>query len=265
MGNLYYPQLSSGALAQYPLRKMRIARTIKNVLPDGRMILMADPNGARLVWQLSYTELSSGDSGALQAHFNSCVGPFHSFTFIDPTDNMLVSSSDMSAAPWLTSSLIQLISGSADPFGGTDAWTLTNSGQTSQEIAHTLNVPAAYQYCFSVYAMSGSEAAITMIRRGPNTEDAISVPIGQSWTRVVSSGRLSDTGAGFTAAISLIPGQQVQLYGPQLEAQVVPSRYRPTAEAGGVYTDAHWAIDQLVVTAQAPNLFATAFSIETAI
>lgn len=263
MPNLYYPQLSSGAIAQYPIRKMQIARTIKNVLPDGSMILMSDPDGAQLVWQLAYTELSVADVNALQAHFNACVGPFHAFTFIDPTDNMLVSSSDIRLSPWVNSNLIAIGDGIGDPVGGTDAFEATNTGQTNQQITQLLQVPAGYQYCFSVYAMSNEPTEITLIFEGPSSQKASNFAIGPAWSRTIFSSQLGDPGVGLTVAISLAPGQQVQLYGPQLEAQVVPSSYQATQASGGVYANAHWAMDQLIVTAEAPNLFSTACSIET--
>lgn len=263
MADLFYPQLTSGALAQYPLRKVRLARTIKNVLPDGSMILFSDPDGAQLVWQLAYTELSDRDIQALKAHFAACVGPFHAFTFIDPTDNMLISSSELTASPWTAASSIEIVAGSPDPEGGSGAFTMTNTGQASQEITQALQVPSGYQYCFSVYVSSSNPSAVTMIRRGSAAQDETSVSIGPSWARVVSSGSLSDTGIGFAAGISLAPGQQVQVYGPQLEAQVAPSRYRPTTNVGGVYANAHWGGDHLAITAQAPGLSSTAFTIET--
>lgn len=265
MANLFYPQLTSGALAHYPIQKIRSARTIKNVLPDGSMILFSDPDGAQLVWELSYTELSDQDVQALQRHFAACVGPYHAFTFIDPTDNMLVSSSDMAAAPWLAGSLIQMTTGATDPAGGTGAFALTNTGPTNQEITQSLQVPSGYQYCFSIYAMSTAISAITMIRQGSAIPQQTSVSIGPTWTRVAVSGKLNDPGVGLTVGINLEPGQQVQLYGPQVEAQIVASRYRPTAQTGGVYANAHWGIDQLAITAEAPNLSSTAFSIETAL
>ncbi|HEX3685769.1 MAG TPA: hypothetical protein VHU83_24775 [Bryobacteraceae bacterium] len=265
MANLFFPQLTSGALAQYPIRKVRLARTVKNVLPDGSMILYSDPNGAQLLWQLAYTELSDVDVQALQAHFTACLGPFHAFTFIDPTDNMLVSSSDMTASAWQRESLLHVVSGATDPTGGTGAFTVSNTGQANQEITQSLRVPSGYQYCFSIFATSTNTSAITMIRQGSIGQEQTSVSIGPNWTRVVSTGALSDSGVGFTIGISLAPGQQVQLYGPQLEAQLVPSRYRPTAQVGGVYASAHWGTDQLAFTADAPNLSSTAFSIETAL
>src|SRR5437764_10473109 len=108
MPKLYFPQLATGAVAQYPIRKMKLVRTIKNVLSDGTMILYPDAHAARLVWELSYTNLSMSEVEAIQAHFNTCVGRFHAFTFIDPTDNMLLSSSDLTTLPWQTSSPIHI-------------------------------------------------------------------------------------------------------------------------------------------------------------
>ncbi len=265
MANLYFPQLASGALAQYPIRKIRQARTIKNLLADGSMILFPDPDGARLMWQLSYTDLSANDAEALQTHFDACGGPFHAFTFIDPTDNMLVSSSDLTVAAWQTASSINVTAGTSDPVGGTGGFSVTNTGQSSEEISQTFNIPARYQYCFSLYAMSLETSAITLIRSGPSAKQSNSFAIGPSWTRIVSSGALNDAGTGFTVAISVAAGQQIELYGLQLEAQIAPSRYRPTGQTGGVYSSAHWAIDELTITAEAPNLFATSLSIETAI
>lgn len=229
------------------------------------MILYSDPGGARIVWQLYYTDLATSDVVALQMHFNSCVGPLHAFTFIDPTDNMLLSSSDLGAAPWQISTLIHLVSGMADPDGGSAAFLVSNTGQANQEITQTLAVPANYQYCFSAYAISDQPSMLTLIRRSAAAEEDTAFSIGPSWSRIVSSGKLDDPATNFTVAIRLTPGQQVQLYGLQLEAQLAPSRYRPTAETGGVYSDAHWGVDQLTLVAEAPNLFSTAFSIESAL
>jgi hypothetical protein len=265
MAKLYFPQLASGAVAQYPIRKVRLARTIKNVLPDGTMILYPDSDAARLVWELSYTNLSNSDVEAIQTHFRNCIGPFHAFTFIDPTDNMLLSSSNLRAAAWQTSSLINVIPGAGDPDGGSSAFTVTNTGQADQVISQSLNVPASYRYCFSIYVNSEQASAITLSRSGNSAEERTTVPIRPGWSRVVSSGQLNDSGEVFTVAISLAAGQRVELYGVQLEAQISPSRYRPTTQIAGVFSNAHWGADELIVIAEAPNLFSTSFSIETAI
>jgi hypothetical protein len=229
------------------------------------MILSTDPAGGRLIWQLAYTELSTADTEALQSHFNACAGPYHGFTFIDPTENMLVSSNDLTAPVWTTSSVIHISRGVSDPVGGASAFTVTNTGQTIQEISQTLAVPANYQYCFSLHAVSAQPSEIVLSRRGMAATESMSFSIGPNWTRLISSGRLNDSGTSVTAEISLAPGQQVGIYGIQLEAQVAPSRYRPTAQSGGVHANAHWGVDELMITADAPNLYSTTFTIETAI
>jgi hypothetical protein len=158
---------------------------------------------------------------------------------------------------------VQVDAGVADPVGTSFAFTVTNNGPVTEEVTQTLAVPANYQYCFSLYALSApSSPPLTLVRRGASAEVATSYEIGPAWRRLVSAGELGDSGAEFTVAIRLLAGQQVTLYGPQLEPQIAPSRYRATSLTGGVYAVSHWAVDDLVITAEAPNLFSTSFSIE---
>lgn len=265
MGSLFFPQLSSGALAQFPVRKNRVARTVKNVLPDGTMVLYSDPSAAKMQWQLSYTNLPESDLAALQNHFSACAGPVHAFTFIDPTENMLVWSADLTAGAWQTAAGVAVAGGQGDPAGGVTAFRVTNTGQAAEEIAQTLAVPSGYQYCFSLYASSAQPGSIGIVRRGSSAQETIDAAVGPAWTRIVSSGKLSDAGNAFTIAISLAAGQQVNIFGLQLEPQIAPSGYRPTQGQGGIYANAHWATDRLTVVAEGPDLFATSFVIESAL
>ena len=262
MGDLFYPQLTSGSLAQYPLRKTRITRTIKNVLPDGSLILLPDFGAARMAWQLDYTHLSFADIQLLESHFQACKGPLSAFTFIDPTGNMLRSSADLTAVDWQTSNLLQIQKSTPDPFEGTTAQTVTNYGQNVQELTQDMRVPANYQYCFSFYAMAVEQTSLTVFRRGPNSEQSNQLNIYPGWTRLVSEGRLNDSGSILTVGIGLAAGQRIGVFGMQVEAQVSPSRYQPTARTGGVYTNAHWATEQLEITAEGVDSYATTISIE---
>ena len=262
MASYYFPQLSSGTVAQYPFRNAKIVRTITNSLPGGDLILAPDPNGSRIVWQLGYAALSTQEANALTTLFDTCQGRLRAFTFIDPAENMLASSSDLSGMSWQNLNSIQLTPNSSDPVGGDAAFIVTNNGQTSQELTQTIAVPLNYQYCFSLYARSEQAASIELIRRGETSQDSRLFSIRPNWSRVVSSGALSDQGVGLTIAIRLAPGQQVWLYGPQLEPQIQPSRYRPTQNRCGVYPNAHWSVDTLNVRAIAPNVFASAFTVE---
>jgi hypothetical protein len=84
-----------------------------------------------------------------------------------------------------------------------------------------------------------------------------------NWTRLVNSNQLSDTQISFSVFLSVPPGESVAVFGPQLEPQLSPSRYRATTVAGGVYQNAHFLGDSITFESAAPGLFSTVISIET--
>jgi hypothetical protein len=263
MGNLFFPQLSSGAIAQYPVKKTNVVRSVTNLLPDGSMILQADTPASKLVWEMNYSELEPADAIALQSHFQACRGPYYAFTFIDPTDNMFASSVDLTASVWSKDPQIQITAGASDPIAGTNAFVLTNEGSAVQKLSQQLTVPATYQYCFSLYAMSAQPSTVTVMCRGANATANSELAVSTIWNRIVSSGRLNDPGTELNVGVMLQPGQQITLYGLQLEAQIQPSRYRPTVTNGGVYANAHFVSATLSMTSNAPSLFSTRFAIQT--
>jgi hypothetical protein len=265
MPDLSFPQLSSGAYAQYPIRKTTKIQTVKNILADGSMLVASDPGAGQLVWTLSYVGLSATDVGGIQAHFEACRGPLRGFTFLDPTDNLLTYSADLTQLPWITPAGVTIESGLPDPLGGTGAFTVTNEGFATQQITQTLMAPVGYQYCFSVYAASATTGTCSLTRNSANAQQTNICPVGPSWSRISSSGALADTGAGLSVAISLAAGQSISLFGPQLEPQFSPSRFRPTYSSAGLYLNAHWAASELIFIADAPNVFSTSFSIETSV
>jgi hypothetical protein len=265
MADLTFPQLSSGALVQYPIRKGKGLRTIKNILADGTMLVAADPGGGKLVWNLSYIDLSTEDLRALQSHFANCAGPLRGFTFLDPADNLLAYSADLTAPSWNVPPGVTMITGMPDPFGGNAAFLVTNGAAAAQQLVQTVAAPVSYQYCFSVYAFMTNAGSVSLARSSGNDLQTETFALGAAWARIISSGRLNDTGTGLSAAITVGAGQSVLLFGPQLEPQSAPSRFRPTYSRAGIYPSAHWAVQELIITAEAPNLFSTSFAIETTI
>ena len=262
MADLFFPQLASGAVAQYPIQKTVVERTVKNAMADGTVWTYADAGARRKAWQLRYVELDEADMLAFSNFFDACQGRLHGFTFIDPTENMLANSGNLLANSWQAASWIEIAPGAADPNGGTKAFVVTNSGQVDAQIFQAFRAPAGYQYCFSVYAAGNGGDSIRMVRQGAADEDATVASIGADWTRVVSGGRLNDSGNVLSVGIQVAAGQQVTLYGPQLEAQAWPSRYRPTTQQGGVYRNAHWATDQFEVALDAPGRYSTVIGLE---
>lgn len=263
MDNLFFPQLSSGAISQYPIHKTQVTRTVMNRLPDGTVIVSPDPSASKLIWELSFTHLSTDDVSALQAHFQACCGAYRAFTFIDPTDNMLASSADLTSASWRKNSQIEVTPGAADPTGGNNAFVLTNKSASVQSLWQQLNVPANYQYCFSFWVRTAGTSVVAMSRQGGTAGAFDQLPSAETWSRVLSSGRLSDSGDQFTVGVNLSPGQQITAFGLQLEPQIQPSSYHATFGSGGVYPFSRWMSDTLPISSDAPGLFSTAFSITT--
>src|SRR5271154_2484239 len=111
MSKLVFPQLSTGALAQFPIRKSNSVHTVTNVLEDGTVLAYADPNSGCLRWDLSYAALSSLEVSALQSLFESSSGRWAPFTFIDPTGNMFGFSADLTAPAWQTQGLLTVQTG----------------------------------------------------------------------------------------------------------------------------------------------------------
>lgn len=243
MTNLFFPQLSTGALAQYPVKRIKTVHTAINRMEDGSKVLYFDTQGSTLTWELDYVELTQLEMAALENLFEACSGPFRAFTFLDPVGNLL-------GPVWQHSPLI-----------GVSGSTFTNTGNVALEVFQTLAIPAGYRYTFSLWGAATLDpaATLTINRRGPNSQqqDVISL----TSNPVISTGALNDTAASFTLAVVLQPGQTVDLSQTQLEAQPSASPFRTAA--GGVYSNAHWAIDELIFTADGPDSFATKVKIET--
>src|SRR5271156_3756736 len=164
MPSSVFPQLSTGALAQFPIQKSSSVHTVTNVLEDGTILAYADPNSGCLRWDLSYAALSTLEVAALQSLFDSCSGRWAPFTFIDPTGNIFGFSTDLTAAVWQTQGLITIQTGVSDPLGGLAAFNLTNTGQVPLDFVQTVNAPASFTYCCSAYVQGNSTTSVTLVR-----------------------------------------------------------------------------------------------------
>ncbi len=262
MSSPVFPQLSTGALAQFPIKKSSSLHVITNVLEDGTVLAYADPNSGTLQWDLTYTSLNALEVAALQNLFNTCSGRWAPFTFIDPTGNMFGFSADLTATAWQTQGFITVQAGVSDPLGGLAAFNLTNAGQVPIAFVQTINAPAAFKYCCSAYLRAISATSVTLVRTSTSESVRDLVGVGTDWTRVASSSQLTQSADSFAAGVQLLPGQQIAVFGPQLEPQLVPARYRATTSRGGVYPNAHWSSDQIAFAETAPGVFSTKASIE---
>ena len=111
-----YPQLETGALTQFPIRKRRRARTVTNAAADGSSIKLADPAGEVTEWRLDYAELTDAEAAALQQFFEAAEGMLNGFTFLDPTANLLAWSGKLDEEVWERDPLLSATSFAVPPY-----------------------------------------------------------------------------------------------------------------------------------------------------
>ena len=245
---LAYPQLTSGALSQFPAARRRRARTIVNSMADGSSIKMSDMGGGSTEWQLSYAGLSDSELAALQQFFQAAEGSLNGFTFLDPCANLLAWSEDLANSSWEADPQIKLQGGLADALGGKNAWQLLNAGGGPQSLSQTLNAPGGYLYCFSVYLQAAQVSTVTL---SAGKSQAV-FAAGSAWKRFTVAGSGDPDGVSAAFGIATPAGATINVFGPQVEAQQAPSLYQ-TSTTGGVYTNTRFRNDTFSFTTLGEN------------
>jgi len=240
---LVYPQLPSGALAQFPVQRRHQMRTLVNSAADGTVVKLGDPAAITIEWQLKYAALSDTELAALLQFFTAAEGTLNNFSFVDPTANLLSWSDDLTNVVWDAGPLLSLMGSNADPAGGQNAWQISNSGAAAQDLSQTLTAPGGYVYCLSVYAKASNPGAFTLLV-GNNRFDQ---NLGPDWQRFACTGTGDSTASSMTFGIELGAGAVVDVYGLQVEPQDSPSIYKPST-TGGCYENARLRDDTLSFT-----------------
>ena len=248
-----FPQLSSGAVTQWPIRRNRVSRTVVNESMDGTRIKLGDSGADSMEWDLQFSAITDSERNALWQLFENCEGRLGSFTFLDPADNLLSWSEKLDEPVWSANALLTISSGIADPEGGTQATRLVNTSGGALRIEQIVDGPARLHYAFSVQARSAAPTPLTVYRQA--TADLVSsvVDVDSQWKRYLLSGSFTSTDESLVFGLELGAGHTVDVYGMQVEAQTGGSNYKKTFSRSGVYPEARFADDVLSVTADGPN------------
>jgi hypothetical protein len=253
---LVYPQLRTGAISHYPIVKRRRKRTVVNTLSDGCSWKFADDAAEVISWRLEYTGLSDEELAKLQAFFVTVEGRLRSFTFLDPTANLLSWSAALDHDDWKRDPLLTVTAGNSGPVGDARGWKLSNRGLARQEIRQTLAAPGGYVYCLSAYCrcegVSTADLSIGALSR--------TFQVGPEWKRFDSSESGEEASNNVTFAIGVEANSEIEVSGIQVEAQPSPSEYRESP-SGGIYSNARFRDDSFTFTSTAPNQHSCAVEI----
>ena len=252
---LVFPQLTTGAVALYPVTRQSALRTVVNTLSDGSTVIYSDPDAAQTMWEIQAKGLTTAEWNSIEALFDAVAGQWQNFTLLDPAGNLFANSELLSAGSWTNGALISLTAGIGDPLGTTRATRVVNTGIAAEAVAQALSVPGNYRYCLSTWAktIGGSSVTLTASTTGGNVSTTF--PLTTSWQRISIPVNLAQSTTSVTFGAQLAAGATVDLFGMQVEAQLAPSDYKMTGTNGGVYASARFATDSLTVRAQSTDVY----------
>lgn len=250
-----YPQLASGAVAQYSIQRVRRSGAARIDTPGGASI-QGPASGAQSVeWLIGYRGMTGAEAGELRALFEQCRGRLGTFLFVDPLANLLSSSEELAASLWQKQAGVVVSAGGWDAGIRGRIHTMTNGGGSEAGVAQSVGVDRARQYAFSGYVRSAVGASVVFrASAGAEAVQAVESAAGV-WKRVYLPVRFAAEGTGLTCGVSVSGGASVEVCGLQLEAQPAPGVYKPSAIAGGVFPEARFGMDELLITAEDQDRF----------
>jgi hypothetical protein len=249
-----FPQLTTGASALYPVSRETVTRTAVTASGDGHRVVFADPDAGLTEWELWATGLTEDEREEIESLFEAVSGRLKTFTFLDPAGNLLAFSEEFGENAWTNGPLIQLTTGIDDPFGTARATRAVNAGQAAQAIAQTLATPGNFQYALSVWVRSAGAASVTLVASSGAGASSQSAALTGQWRRVSLAVALEQIEETVRFGVELAPGDSVDLFGMQVDAQPAASDYRKTGALAGLFTKARFASDELTVRARGTDV-----------
>ena len=252
-----FPQLSTGSSLQYPLQKSQVFRTLANRSGDGTNSKYSDGGWRTIRWELSFAGLTSSEWQNLSNHFVMAEGRLNSFQFLDGSDNLLLWSEKPTNNAWNVDPLSEVTLGAADPNDNSSGFSLRNLGSAWQGISQGIPAPAAFTYCFSVFARSTTDSQMLLSMNGNGQQLQHQVVVGTDWRRYVLSGSLPGTDQLVQFSLRIEQASKVDLFGLQVEPQMGASRYKKTNSLCGVHSNCRYDQDELGVVSDRPDSYST--------
>jgi hypothetical protein len=249
---LYFPQISTECLAQFPLRKQQLYRTSMTEAMDSRRLRAADVDAAAVRWELSYKALTDDEKQRIEDLFVAAQGRLESFVFVDPTANLLGRTDDLTTAQWARGPLVSVSGAIPDPFGGEGAWAVHNESVVDGAVSQAIACPATLRYCFSVYLRSDENVECTLRMRNASGQMCVPGLAQGEWRRMFCSGSLPDAEGPLTFELGLPAAATVHAYGFQVDAQPAPSAYKRSV-VSAVYPNTRFEDDVLQVRTDGVN------------
>lgn len=249
---LLYPQLLSGATAQFPLQRTYSVSNVINKQEDGSCYRATSVDPPLLSWELRYKHLTDLEVDTLKDFFEAARGRSNTFTFLDPAGNLLAWSEDLSKAVWEKSPLLTVVALDTD-FPKVSS--LTGRGAGAPRISQLLACPASALINFSLMARTDGSGALHVAVSDASGRAEKSFMLDRTWRRYSVSHQGSGQSEGKTTELSFDEGMQIEVTQLCVSAQPGPGSYVKSSGLSGVRTSTRFDQDTFTVTAANQNDF----------
>ncbi len=251
MSNVFAPRVT------YPLAREARYTTRVNQMVDSSEYRATELATPLFRWQLNLAPLEDSDLADLQSFFLARGGPYESYVFLDPLDNLLQWSEDFSQAAWQKTSPaeLQITPGGVDPLGGNAAQVLSNTGAGSNAVRQFLAAPpAGITFTGSVW-LKASGASVTL-RLTDSAAEVFSrtVTPGPQWLRFHLTATFAGSGPQVGWEIEIPAGVSVQVFGAQMVAAAGPSGYTRTTTVSGFHPNCRFETETFAHRVLGPNV-----------
>lgn len=246
-----FPELRSGAAAQFPWRRAIRYRAVRNIAPGGEEIDFGDVSFASRSWELPLSDLEDFEWLAVRDLFEETGGRRLPFTFIEPGSNLLAWSEDLDEDVWAKSFGLQLTDGQTDPTSGTRATAL--SAVSNWSLSQTLPAPASRAFVASGWLKCNTTGCTLAMSDGLGLTKQIAVDGNDTWRLYELPWRETSAANQVICTISGPGGVTAEAYGLQVEPQLGRSTYKRTTAQAGIFLNAYFNQDMLVESLTAPN------------
>lgn len=252
-----FPLVAGLVSIQLPVRRAWKSAQALLMTPGGDWHLRTLPTGEYIEWQLKFSGLTDSEVLTLKQFHHDMRGSYHRFRFCDPMRNLLAWSEDPTREPWARSGELAI---SLQPSSGTGTLQtaqLLNLSDMEGAIRQAVGCSPSFSYSLAVKARSNSNVAIGL-SIGDQRKDFSMSSEWQSYRLSAAPGGTTDQ---VVFAISLPMGGSAELAGVHAEFGESYPEYLKSEGRQGLFTNARFKDDLLVVSSEEAGVHSAEFSV----
>jgi hypothetical protein len=248
-----FPLVAGAVSVQLPVQRTWGPAQALLMTPGGDWHLRTLPTGESVEWQIKFTGLTAAEAQTLKQFHQDVRGSYHCFRFCDPLRNLLAWSEDPTQGPWTRSGALSI---TLAPGSGAEAFQtaqILNLSGTEALVSQAVGCSPNFTYSMSVRAQSNSQSTIGLLIGGQRKN----VTLSEQWQTYQFTAEPGGSMDQVSFAIAMPMGGAVGLGGVHAEFGACSPEYRKSEGMQGLFANARFKDDPLVVSCEKGGIFST--------